>query len=41
MFEGTKGVIRNLKSKEDRQDNGQKQKDKKTNNGLCCIQSKS
>ena len=33
MFEDTKGVIRSRKSKE-RQYNGQKKKDKRTNNGL-------
>ena len=32
-FEHTKGVIRNHKSKKDRQHNGQKKKYKKTNNG--------
>ena len=32
--EDTKGVIRIRKSKKDRQDNGQKKKDKKTNNDL-------
>ena len=31
-FEDTKEVIRNHKSKKDRQNNGQKKKDKKTNN---------
>jgi hypothetical protein len=31
-FEDTKGVIKIRKSKKDRQDNGQKKKDKKTNN---------
>jgi len=31
-FEDTKGVIRIRKSKKDRQHNGQKKKDKKTNN---------
>jgi hypothetical protein len=36
-YPSTKGVIRNLKSKEDREDNGQKIKDKKTNNELCCT----
>ena len=33
-FEDTKGVIRIRKSKKVRQDNGQKKKDKRTNNDL-------
>ena len=33
-FEDTKGVIRIPKSKRDRQCNGQKKKDKRTNNDL-------
>ena len=33
-FEGTKGVIRIGKLKKDRQHNGQKKKDKRTNNDL-------
>ena len=33
-FEDTKGVIRNYKLKNDRQHNGQKEKDKRTNNDL-------
>ena len=33
-FEDTKGVIRTRKSKNNRQHNGQKQKDKRTNNDL-------
>jgi len=33
-FEDTKGVIRIRKSKQDRQHNGQKKKDKRTNNDL-------
>jgi len=33
-FEDTKGVIRIRKSKEDQQHNGQKKKDKGTNNDL-------
>jgi len=33
-FEDTKGVIRIRKSKKDRQHNGQKKKDKRTNNDL-------
>jgi malic enzyme len=33
-FEDTKGVIRNRKLKKDTQHNGQKKKDKKTNNDL-------
>ena len=33
-FENTKGVIRIRKSKKDRQHNGQKKKDKRTNNDL-------
>jgi hypothetical protein len=34
IFEDTKGVIRIRKSKKDRQHNGQKKKDKRTNNDL-------
>ena len=33
-FEGTKRVIRICKSKKNRQHNGQKEKDKRTNNNL-------
>jgi len=33
-FEDNKGVIRDRKSKKDRQYNGQKKKNKMTNNGL-------
>ena len=33
-FEDTKGVIRIRKSKKDRQKNGQKKKEKRTNNDL-------
>jgi hypothetical protein len=33
-FEDTKGLIKIRKSKKERQDNGQKKKDKKTNNDL-------
>ena len=33
-FEDTKGVIRSQKSKKDRQHNGQKKKDKRTNKDL-------
>jgi len=33
-FEDTKGIIRNRKSKKDRQHNGQKKKDNRTNNDL-------
>jgi len=33
-FEDTKGVIRSRKSKKNRQYNGQKKKDKRTNNDL-------
>ena len=33
-FEETKGIIRSSNSKEDRQCNGQKKKDKRTNNDL-------
>ena len=33
-FEDTKGVIRIRKSKKDRQHNGQKKKDERTNNDL-------
>ena len=33
-FEDTKGVIRIRKSKKDRQNNGQRKKDKRTNNDL-------
>jgi hypothetical protein len=36
-FEDTKGVIRVRKSKKDRQRNGQKKKDKRTNNDLQII----
>jgi hypothetical protein len=34
MFEDAIGVIRSRKSKKDRQHNGQKKKDKRTNNDL-------
>ena len=34
MFGDTKGVIRRCKSKKDRQYNGHKKKDKRTNNDL-------
>ena len=34
MFEDTKGVIISRKSKKDRQYNGQRKKDKRTNNDL-------
>jgi hypothetical protein len=33
-FEDTKGVIRSRKSKKDKQHNGQKKKEKRTNNDL-------
>ena len=33
-FEDIKGAIRNRQSKKDRQHNGQKKKDKRTNNNL-------
>ncbi len=36
-FEDAKGVIRICKSKKDRQHNGQKKKDKRTNNNLPSI----
>ena len=36
-FEDTKGVIRIRKSKKDRKHNGQKKKDKRTNNDLQII----
>jgi hypothetical protein len=39
-FEDTKGVIRIRKSKKDRQHNGQKKKDKRTNNDLQNITQK-
>jgi hypothetical protein len=39
-FEDTKGVIRSHKSKKDRQSNGQKNKDKRTNNDLQNITQK-
>ena len=39
-FEDTKGVIRIRKSKKDRQHNGQKKKDKRTNNDLQNIAQK-
>jgi len=39
-FEDTKGVIKNCKSKRDRQYNGQRKKDKKTNNNLQNITQK-
>ena len=39
-FEDTKGVIKIRKSKKDRQDNGQKKKNKRTNNDLQNIHSK-
>jgi hypothetical protein len=39
-FEDTKGVIRSQKSKKDRQHNGQKKKDKRTNNDLQHITQK-
>jgi hypothetical protein len=39
-FEDTKGVIRIRKSKKNRQHNGQKKKDKRTNNDLQNIQTK-
>jgi hypothetical protein len=37
MFEDTKGVFGNRKSKTDRQHNAQKKKDKRTNNDLQSI----
>ena len=40
MFEDTKWVIRIRKSKKDRQKNGQKKKDKMTNNDLQNIHTK-
>jgi len=39
-FEDTKGVIKNCKSKRDRQYNGQRKKNKKTNNDLQNITQK-
>ena len=36
-LEDTKGVIRIRKSKKNRQHNGQKKKDKRTNNDLICT----
>jgi len=39
-FEDTKGVIRIRKSKRDRQHNGQKKKNKRTNNNLQNITQK-
>ena len=39
-FEDTKGLIRIRKSKKDRQHNGQKKKDKRTNNDLQNIAQK-
>ena len=39
-FEDTKGVIRSHTSKKDRQHNGQKKKDKRTNNDLQNIHDK-